>query len=647
MDGRGDGKHGGPPGRDMLGPLVGQARGKAYAGPGAHKEKLRKRDYARPAAGARRARPYAELRAASAFSFLNGASLPEDLADTAAALDLPAMALIDTNGLSGAPRFWKAAKQAGIKALVGAEVVLGRGPKSTKDFSLKVKRGRSDAREAADAPRSGASRTHSFEEILPGPLGLVPPPLPPGVSLPRLTLLAENQRGYKNLCSLLTAAAAGKPKGQAAASWEDVAAHAEGLHVLTGGEESAVTRALVSGGLEAAGRELDRLAALFPGRVHVELQRHLLRGEEHANRALLDLARARRLPVLATNGVRYARRRDKDLFDALTCIRHHTHLDAAGTKLHAGRERHLKSAADMQALFADLPGVLEESAALASRLSFTLADLGYRFPEYPLPPGETPSSYLRRITWEGARGRFRPLTTKAQAQLTKELNLIEKLDLAGYFLIVWDVVDFCRKENILVQGRGSAANSAVCYALSITAVDPVQDGAPLRALPLGGARRVARHRPRPPLRRPAREGHPARLQDVRRARGRDDGERHHVPRPLGGARDGEGRRLRAGAGRHARQAPRALELRRVPRRRARPLGRDGRRGLRPGRGAREALRVALHARPEPAAAPRPALGRNGRRRWGGCPRSCRSSPRPWRGASSSSGTRTTARTSGS
>ncbi len=128
MDGRGDGKHGGPPGRDMLGPLVGQARGKAYTGPGAHKEKLRQRAYAHPAASARRVRPYAELRAASAFSFLNGASLPEDLADTAASLDLPAMALIDTNGLSGAPRFWKAAKQAGIKALVGAEVVLDTWP---------------------------------------------------------------------------------------------------------------------------------------------------------------------------------------------------------------------------------------------------------------------------------------------------------------------------------------------------------------------------------------------------------------------------------------------------------------------------------------------------------------------------------------
>ena len=135
MDGRGDGKHGGPPGRDMLGPLVGRRPGKGVRRPRRAQGKAPQARRTRaPPASVRRARPYAELRAASAFSFLNGASLPEDLADTAAALDLPAMALIDTNGLSGAPRFWKAAKQAGIKALVGAEVVLGRGPKSTEDF---------------------------------------------------------------------------------------------------------------------------------------------------------------------------------------------------------------------------------------------------------------------------------------------------------------------------------------------------------------------------------------------------------------------------------------------------------------------------------------------------------------------------------
>src|SRR5271169_686754 len=472
MDGRGNGKQGGPPGRDMLGPLVGPGQPGAYTSPGARKEKARLRAFEPPPVSARRARPYAELRVASAFSFLNGSSLPEDLVERAAALDLPAMALVDTNGVSGAPRFWKAAKAAGVKALVGAEVVIAPHPALIGDRSKRIsefssKGGRGVSRAAADA----------HESHLRGPLGLVPPPLPAGISHPRLTLLAENQRGYRNLCSLLTAAAAGKPKGQAAATWEEVAAHAEGLHVLTGGEESVVTRALTSrdtGGFDAARRELGRLAALFPGRLHVELQRHFLREEEHLNRALLDLALAARLPVLATNGARYAQRKDKDLFDALTCIRHHTHLDAAGTKLHAGRERHLKSAAEMEALFPDLPGVLERSAELAGRLSFTLQDLGYRFPAYPLPPGETPSSFLRHVTWEGARARFRPLTGKAQAQLQRELDLIEKLDLAGYFLIVRDIVNFCRKEHILVQGRGSAANSAVCYALSITAVDPVK-----------------------------------------------------------------------------------------------------------------------------------------------------------------------------
>jgi error-prone DNA polymerase len=253
-----------------------------------------------------------------------------------------------------------------------------------------------------------------------------------------------------------------------------VAAHAAGLHCLTGGEEGPLAQALVEEGLDAAGGLLDRLAETFPGRLHVELQRHRLAAQEHRNRALVDLARARRLPLLATNGVRYARARDKELHDVLTCIRHHTTLDKAGTLLAAQRDRHFRTATAMERRFADLPEAVAASYELAERLDYTLADLGYRFPAYPLPPGETPSSYLRRITWNGARARFRPLTSKAQAQITKELAMIEKLDLAGYFLIVWDVVRFCLENRILVQGRGSAANSAVCYALSITAVDPVR-----------------------------------------------------------------------------------------------------------------------------------------------------------------------------
>ncbi|HEX4494840.1 MAG TPA: error-prone DNA polymerase [Thermoanaerobaculia bacterium] len=395
--------------------------------------------------------PYAELHAASAFSFLDGASLPEDLIDRAAALELPAMALVDANGVYAAPRFFQAAKRAGIKPLVGAEMVLEDEP------SLWQTRGRF------------------------GPLGLLPDPkasthAPPRSidSQARLTLLAADRTGYRNLCKLSTAAARGRVKGEARVSWELLAEHAAGLHCLTGGEEGPLARELADGGIDPARRLLERLSHLFNRRLHVELQRHHLREEEHRNQALVDLARQLRLPLLATNGVRYARSEDKPLHDVLTAIRHHTTLDAAGRLLAAHRERHLKSAAEMAHLFADRPAALAAGAELAASLDFTLGDLGYRFPEYPLPPGETPSSYLRHLTWNAARGRFRPLTARAQAQIQKELDMIEKLDLAGYFLIVWDIVEFCRRAGILAQGRGSAANSAVCYALSITAVDPVK-----------------------------------------------------------------------------------------------------------------------------------------------------------------------------
>ena len=302
----------------------------------------------------------------------------------------------------------------------------------------------------------------------------------------RLSLLVRDREGYRNLCKLLTAAARGRRKGEARASWEMVRAHAGGLHVLTGGDEGPLARALAGAGpdgggvsgqrLDAARGVLERLADAFDGRLHVELQRHRLRDEEHRNRALVELAGRLRLPLLATNGVRYARPDDKRLHDVLTAVREHTTLDAAGRLLAAHRERHLKGAAEMARLFADLPRAVAASAELAAACGFSLADLGYRFPDYPLPPGETAASYLRHATWNEARVRFRPLTARAQAQIEHELALIEKLDLAGYFLIVWDLVRFCKRQGILVQGRGSAANSAVCYALSITAVDPVKMG---------------------------------------------------------------------------------------------------------------------------------------------------------------------------
>jgi error-prone DNA polymerase len=414
---------------------------------------------------------YAELHCASAFSFLEGASQPEDLVERAAELDLPAVALVDRNTLSGAPRFWKAARDAGIKPLVGAEVVLDE----NSEFGIR----NSECPNPPDpgGPQSVGTDNSKFKiqnSKLPGPLGLVPDPPPPGTPLPRLTLLACDHRGYRNLSRLLTEAARGRPKGKARATWQQVAAHADGLHCLTGGAEGVLAQRLVHRGLEAARRELEHLKRLFPRRLHVELQRHRLRDEEHRNRALIDLARSLRLPLLATGGTRYAKPSNRDLADVLACIREGATLDTAGRLLEGCRERHLRSAREMSLLFADQPRAVAEAGALVDELEFTLSDLGYRFPDYPLPVGESPISHLRRVTWDGARTRFRPLTARAQSQLERELDLIEKLDLAGYFLIVWDIVRFCQRESIMAQGRGSAANSAVCYALSITAVDPVK-----------------------------------------------------------------------------------------------------------------------------------------------------------------------------
>ncbi|HEX3067689.1 MAG TPA: PHP domain-containing protein, partial [Thermoanaerobaculia bacterium] len=401
---------------------------------GVRKERVRKRAWqeVKP-----KARPYAELRTASAFSFLDGASLPEDLIHNAAQKDIPAMALIDTNGVYGAPRFYGAAKKAGVRAIVGAEVVLGD---EQQKAGLTLTR--------MDAARSNARET-------------------------RLTLLVESHTGYRNLCKLLTAGALDRPKAQARFTWDLIAKHAEGLHCITGGDEGPLANALAKNGVDDAEKLLHKISGIFNGRTHIELQRHHRRDEEHRNIALVDFARRFHLPLIATNGVRYARAEDKELHDVLTCIREGKHVDNAGRLLGVNRERFIKGADEMAALFADLPEALDGAWKLANTLDFTLANLGYQFPEYPVPSGESPMSFLRKIAWNGATTRFRPLTAKAQAQIEKELATIEKLDLAGYFLIVWDIVQFCQREKILVQGRGSAANSAVCYALGITAVDPV------------------------------------------------------------------------------------------------------------------------------------------------------------------------------
>src|SRR5438093_955184 len=290
----------------------------------------------------------------------------------------------------------------------------------------------------------------------------------------RWPLLALGRTGYQNLCRPVTRYKLRSKKGEGSATAGEAAELARGLVCLTGGDDGPLAEALGRGGTAEARREAERLVAMF-GRenVYAELQRHYDPVEEARNQAVMEIARGLGLPLLATNGVAHATPAQREVLDVFTCLRHHTTLKRAGRILTRNAARHLRSPAAMARLFRDVPEAVARTEELSARLGFTLADLGYEFPHYPVPEGETIDSFLRKRTDDGARQRYRPYHEKARRQIERELALIEKLKLAGYFLIVWDIVCYCREAGILIQGRGSAANSAVCYALGITAVDPV------------------------------------------------------------------------------------------------------------------------------------------------------------------------------
>ncbi len=407
---------------------------------------------------------YVELHARSAFSFLEGSSLPEELAAVCAQLNLPAMALLDTDGVYGAPRFHLAAQKAKIKAHIGAEVTCA-------PFAHGILSG-------ASAKRSGALAESKDPYPQKSVLGAGIPRFARNDNPFRLPLLVSTRNGYQNLCRLITKMKLRAKKGEGSLCAEELEEHAQGLICLTGGANGPLAAALQQGGMDEARRCVEQLIGIFgPGNVYVELQRHFQREEEARNRAAITIARSLNLPLLATNGVCYATAKARELCDAFTAIRHHRTLSTAGRLLSRNSERFLKSAEDMQQLFTDLPEAISNTRELSSRLEFSLNDLGYEFPRYPVPEGETMNSFLRERSWEGFHQRYgraaHDLLVRARRQIEKELALIEKLKLAGYFLIVWDLVRFCREQKILAQGRGSAANSAVCYSLGITAVDAV------------------------------------------------------------------------------------------------------------------------------------------------------------------------------
>jgi error-prone DNA polymerase len=396
---------------------------------------------------------FVELHCRSAFTFLDGASLPEDLVAAAADIGHDTLALADRDGLYGAPRFYKAAQAAGLRAIVGSAVMIREdSPRRHRDAERKDN--------TVELRYQDSSVTQCLR----------------GESSSSLLLLVENREGYKNLCKLLTRGKLTHPKGEASVTLDDLEEFSRGLFAIVSRPPS-FSSSQCPRGENSSAFFLDRLVGIL-GRDHtaIEVQRHFAEDDAIQNSMAVELGEHHRVPIVATNDVRYAREQNARLYDVLTCIRDGTTLDAAGRRLLLNRERHLKSSAEMAALFHDLPRAIAATREMADRLAFTLADLGYRFPDFPLPTGETQQGHLERLTWEHARTRFRPLHDAARRQLARELALIGKLGLAGYFLIVWDIVRFCRDSGILVQGRGSAANSAVCYALGITAVDPIKMG---------------------------------------------------------------------------------------------------------------------------------------------------------------------------
>ncbi|MBV8815406.1 MAG: error-prone DNA polymerase, partial [Verrucomicrobia bacterium] len=361
---------------------------------------------------------YVELHARSAFSFLRGSSSPEHLAYQAADLELPALALCDRDGVFGAPRFYTAAKESGLRPLVGSELTMSDG------------------------------------SVIP--------------------VLVQSRTGYQQLCRLISRAKLRSPKNEHSIGWPELAEFNEGLICLTGDIEGPLYRALIKGDFAAADQRLSELKQCFGAdHLFIEIQRHHQRETQWIEQQLITLAEKHQLKLVATNGVLYATTAQRTALDVFTCARHHTHLDAAGKLLEPNAERHLKNAGVMYELFRDLPRAVANSVAIANEIDFTLENLGYEFPRFAVPPGETMDSYLEKIAWEGAHRLYPKITLRIRRQIKRELALISKLKFPGYFLIVWELVEFCRRNHIMVQGRGSAANSAVCYCLGITPVDPI------------------------------------------------------------------------------------------------------------------------------------------------------------------------------
>jgi error-prone DNA polymerase len=358
---------------------------------------------------------YACLFAKSNYSFLEGASHPEELVETAFALGLKALALTDRDGVYGVVRAHVRAKELGIKLIVGSELTMEDG--ST------------------------------------------------------LVLLVQDRRGYAHLCQIITRGRMRRPKGSCEVHWEDVFELSQGLVALWGGERSALARN------EIDGRLLDAMGARFEGRLYGLWTRHLVAEEEEGQARVRERARRMKWPIVPSVEVLYHQRSRRPLQDVLTCIREKTTLTEAGRHIRPNAEQELLAPEAFRRRFEGLPEACERTVAVAEACTFSLDELVYAYPREHLPTGHTVASHLRAQTYEGARKRYAgEIPDDVRSQLEHELEVIEALDYGGYFLTMKELVEFCQREEIVCQGRGSAANSAVCFCLGITAVDPVRMG---------------------------------------------------------------------------------------------------------------------------------------------------------------------------
>jgi len=376
--------------------------------------------------------PYAELHAHSAYSFLDGASTPEELVEEAARLDLRAIALTDHDGLYGVVRFAEAAKELDVATVFGAELSLGNTPRT---------------------------------EV----------PDPPG---PHLLVLARGPEGYRRLSRQISAAhLAGGEKGKPRYDYDALTEAAGGhWHVLTGCRKGHVRQALSTGGPDAAAVALADLVDRFGSdRVSVELTQHGHPRDDEANAALAALAPRFGCNVVATTAAHFAEPSRGRLAMAMGAIRARNSMDEAAGWLAPLGGSHLRSGEELARLFSHCPEVVTAAAALGEQCAFGLALIAPQLPPFDVPEGHTEASWLRHLVMTGARNRYGPpeRAPRAYAQLEHELKVIDQLNFPGYFLVVHDITRFCRDNDILAQGRGSAANSAVCYALGVTNVDPI------------------------------------------------------------------------------------------------------------------------------------------------------------------------------